>query len=200
MTTILIATGNHHKLKEIRSFFSDSQIELISFKDLKLSSPEESGKSFYENAMIKAKFGFEASGLPTIADDSGLCVEILNGQPGIHSARFAGADATDEENRRKLLNEIDFSQGNIKAYFVCCVVAKLSNDFTLQCEEQWHGEIINFETGDHGFGYDPIFYLKEKQKTAAELSETEKNKISHRGKAFSKILDQLKSSTHGKSY
>jgi XTP/dITP diphosphohydrolase len=96
MTTILIATGNHHKLKEIQSFFSDSQVELISFKDLKLSSPEESGKSFYENAMIKAKFGFEASGLPTIADDSGLCVEILNGKPGIHSARFAGADATDE--------------------------------------------------------------------------------------------------------
>jgi len=200
MTTILIATGNHHKLREISSFFSDSQIELISFKDLKLTSPEESGKSFYENALIKAKYGFESSGIPTIADDSGLCVEILNGQPGIHSARFAGANATDEENRRKLLNEIDFSQGNIKAYFVCCAVAILSNDFTLKCEEQWHGEIINVERGDHGFGYDPIFYLKEKQKTAAELSDTEKNKISHRGKAFSNILDQLNSNIRSKSY
>ena len=200
MTTILIATGNHHKLREISSFFTDSQIELISFKDLKLTSPEESGKSFYENALIKAKYGFESSGIPTIADDSGLCVEILNGQPGIHSARFAGANATDEENRRKLLNEIDFSQGNIKAYFVCCAVAILSNDFTLKCEEQWHGEIINVETGDHGFGYDPIFYLKEKQKTAAELSDIEKNKISHRGKAFSNILDQLNSNIRSKSY
>lgn len=196
---LLIATSNLGKAKEIEHALAGvSQDLLIKIKTLKdfphITPPEETGKTFFENAFLKAKYYSEKTGLLCLADDSGLEVEALGGAPGIYSSVYAGDKASDEENNRKLLEELkEIPMEKRKARFVCVMVLYHPSGKFLATEGIWDG-FIAFETrGTLGFGYDPLFLVPEYnyQKTAAELPTEEKNKISHRGKALKKMLELL---------
>lgn len=188
---LVIATANRHKADEISKRLP-GQFEIVLQSELGVDSPEETGTSFVENALIKAKNATRLTGLPALADDSGLCVDALGGRPGIHSARFAGTHATDRSNILKLLAEMDGIK-NRKAAFHCVLVyVESENDpVPLITQGQWSGEISISEQGDQGFGYDPIFFLPEQSKTAAQLSPGEKNAISHRGLALRSLAKKL---------
>ncbi len=151
---------------------------------------EENGNTFIENAIIKAKTVFNKMNLPVIADDSGLIVEEL-GEPGIFSARYAGINATDEENNKKLIKKIK-NISNRKAYFECALAFIDNSGNIFKAIERCYGEVIDSPKGDKGFGYDPIFFIPELNKTMAELDLSVKNKISHRGKAFKKLVEILR--------
>jgi XTP/dITP diphosphohydrolase len=188
MEKLLIASGNSHKILEIKEIFSGCSVEIISTKDLEhpVSEPIESGETFKANAQIKANAYTEVFDGWILADDSGICVDELDGEPGIFSARYSGLDATDEDNREKLKIELGkIGKEKSAAYFVCsiCLIHpdREKVDFF---ESKWHGEILTSEKGAKGFGYDPMFYLPEFGKTAAELDEQTKNKLSHRGQAL----------------
>lgn len=191
--TLLIATSNMGKAKEINEALKGLSLKIKTLKDFHgIELPEETGKTFFENAYLKAKYWAEKTGLMCLADDSGLEVEVLNGAPGIYSSRFAGENATDEENNRKLL---ELLQGipleKRKARFVCVIVVYHPSGKYITTEGTWEG-LIGFEPkGSYGFGYDPLFLIPEYnyQKTAAELPLEEKNKISHRGKALAKLKE-----------
>ena len=194
---ILLATNNQKKLKELKAIFKVFDVDLLSFSDFNLSSPEETGKTFLENALIKARAGAAKTGLPTIADDSGLEVEALNGAPGVYSARYAGLDATDEDNYKKLLKELSrFSQNERKAQFRCVLafVRPALDPEPIVSDEIWQGEIALNPSGKSGFGYDPVFYVKEHQCTAAELPSETKNKLSHRAQALKELIKKLEAS------
>lgn len=180
---IVFATGNSHKLQEINEISKDSGIEFILPKEG--FDPVENGTSFEENSLIKAKEAYRVSGMMCLADDSGLCVEALNGAPGLHSARYAG---TQQEKIDKILKELEPHQ-NRKAKFVC-VMTLLDNDGNLLhiSRGECHGEIAKSQSGKNGFGYDPVFIVEGANITMAEMSEDEKNKISHRAKALSDML------------
>lgn len=190
--TILVATGNPHKVTEILPFMYNRPVALKSLADFD-TVPEivENGNSFRENALIKAHVCFEHYGMPIIADDSGLEVPILNNAPGIYSSRFSGEDASDLQNNLYLLEKMKpFSGDQRKARFVCTVCYKDRNYekiFTGITE----GIILEDFVGSSGFGYDPLFYLPEIGKTYAELSREEKKSLSHRGKAMRKLLTFL---------
>lgn len=192
---LLIATSNRGKVKEISEFLKDFSLELKTLQDFcKIEPPKEIGKTFFENAYIKAKYWAEKTGLMCLADDSGLEVEILNNAPGVYSSRFAGEKATDEENNRKLLELLKgIPLEKRKARFVCVIVVYHPSKKFITAEGFWEG-LIGFEPrGSYGFGYDPIFLVPEYsyKKTAAELMPEEKNKISHRGKALVKLKEIL---------
>ncbi len=188
---LLIATSNMGKVKEISEALKDFSLEIKTLKDFcGIDPPEETGKTFFENAYLKAKYWAEKTGLMCLADDSGLEVDALNKAPGVYSARFAGQRATDEENNKKLL---ELLQGipleKRTARFVCVIVVYHPSGKYITAEEIWEG-LIGFEMkGSYGFGYDPLFLVPEYnyQKTAAELLLEEKNKLSHRGKALAKL-------------
>ena len=200
---LLIATSNMGKVREISEALRDFDLEIKTLKDYcEINPPEETGKTFFENAYLKAKYYTEKTGLMCLADDSGLEVDILNGAPGIYSSRFAGENATDEENNKKLLALLQgIPLEKRKARFVCVIVVYHPSGKYIKTEGTWEG-LIGFEPkGSHGFGYDPIFLVPEYnyEKTAAELPIEEKNKLSHRGKAlealkktFSDFLKSLK--------
>jgi len=200
---LLIATSNMGKVREISEALRDFDLEIKTLKDYcEINPPEETGKTFFENAYLKAKYYTEKTGLMCLADDSGLEVDILNGAPGIYSSRFAGENATDEENNKKLLALLQgIPLEKRKARFVCIIVVYHPSGKYIKTEGTWEG-LIGFEPkGSHGFGYDPIFLVPEYnyEKTAAELPIEEKNKLSHRGKAlealkktFSDFLKSLK--------
>ncbi|PMP69216.1 MAG: non-canonical purine NTP pyrophosphatase [Thermodesulfobacterium geofontis] len=194
-SVLLIATSNMGKVKEINELLKDLHLEIKTLQDFcKIESPEETGKTFFENAYLKAKYWAEKTGLMCLADDSGLEVEALNNAPGVYSSRFAGENATDEENNRKLLEllqGIPFEKR--KARFVCVIVVYHPSGKYITTEGTWEG-VIGFEPrGSYGFGYDPIFLVPEYdyKKTAAELAPEEKNKLSHRGKALIKLKEIL---------
>ncbi|MCD6490221.1 MAG: XTP/dITP diphosphatase [Thermodesulfobacterium sp.] len=185
---LLIATSNMGKVREISEILKDFDLEIKTLKDYcGINPPEETGKTFFENAYLKAKYYAEKTGLMCLADDSGLEVDILNGAPGIYSSRFAGENATDEENNKKLLALLKgIPLKKRKARFVCVIVVYHPSEKYIKTEGTWEG-LIGFEPkGSHGFGYDPIFLVPEYnyEKTAAELPIEEKSRLSHRGRAL----------------
>ena len=187
LSILVIATRNKNKLREFREILKDLQIEIQSLDDFG-PTPEaiEDGVSFDENAYKKAIHTAKVLGLPAIADDSGLVVDALNGEPGVYSARYAGENATDEENCNKLLNALQGVE-NRRAHFQCVLSIAVPSGPALTYEGRCDGVIIDDKRGDNGFGYDPIFYFEEFGKTFAELSMEEKNRVSHRGKALADV-------------
>ena len=188
----VLASGNLHKAEEIRGTLP-SDIELVLQSELGVDSAEETGSTFVENALIKAKHAASVTGMPSIADDSGICVAALDGAPGIFSARYAGAGASDQDNVQKLLTSLE-GKDHRNAFFYCVLVClDHANDPTpLIAEARWPGKITMNQSGDGGFGYDPVFLPEGLSKTAAELSPDEKNAISHRGQALSLLSQSLR--------
>jgi XTP/dITP diphosphohydrolase len=190
---IVFATGNEGKVREVREMLDGMGIELVSLSDY-AHVPEivEDGKSFLENALKKAKIISEFTGETVLADDSGLQVDTLGGEPGIYSARYAGESATDEENNAALLTKLkNISQEKRTAFFCCVLVLYRADGRYDYFEGKWNGQIIEERRGNNGFGYDPIFFVPELKKTAAELPAEIKNKVSHRGQAFAKLKKAL---------
>ncbi|ARJ42482.1 non-canonical purine NTP pyrophosphatase [Pantoea alhagi] len=195
MQKVVLATGNPGKVRELADLLADFGLNIVAQTDLGVESAEETGLTFIENAILKARHAAQVTGLPAIADDSGLAVDTLGGAPGIYSARYAGEAASDRQNLEKLLDALqDIPEGQRQAQFHCVLVyLRHATDPTpLVCHGSWRGEIIRTPTGVGGFGYDPIFYLPELGKTAAELSKAEKLAVSHRGQALTLLLEAMR--------
>lgn len=191
-TKILFATKNLGKVKEVAHILGEKDFELLSLNDFNnVEEIVEDGLTFEENAIKKAKFVFDKFMLPVIADDSGLVVEQLNGEPGIYSARYAGKEATDEENNAKLILKLKNFPKPHKAKFVCSAVY-FDGVRLLKSEGEIIGQIIHQPRGENGFGYDPLFLPDGYNQTTAELTLEEKNKISHRSKAFKSLSKMIK--------
>ena len=189
---IFLATKNPGKISEFKEILSELHVDLLTCNDLEIPDVEETGTTFVENAILKAKSASETTKLPSIADDSGIEVDFLNGRPGVWSARYAGSDATNEENNLKLVSELQGAADNERGACYRCVIVfmRFHNDpFPFIAQDSWRGSILEYQKGSNGFGYDPIFYLPNKGMTAAELDSGEKHKISHRGKALKKFND-----------
>jgi len=186
--TLLLATGNRHKVREIRALLNIKFIEILTLEDFpEIGAIAETGSSLEENALIKARAGYAASGLPTVGDDTGLEVDALNGAPGIYAARYAGPGCSFDDNINKLLKELDgVPLARRKARFRC-VMALVTEAGEQTVEGAIEGFITETRQGDQGFGYDPIFWVPGEQKTFAQLSPDVKNKISHRGQALEKL-------------
>lgn len=192
---IVLASSNAGKLKEIQHIFAPLKFELIPQTALNIEDAEETGLTFVENALLKARHAAKESGLPAMADDSGLCVDALHGQPGIYSARFAGMNAGNQDNIDKLLKLLQpYKDKQRRAHFFCTIVLvrRADDPVPLICQASWTGSVLNAPRGSGGFGYDPIFYIPELNQTAAELSPEIKNRLSHRGKALELLLSMLK--------
>ena len=186
--TIVIATKNKGKLREFRSILAGAYDDILSLADFDdIPDIEETGLSFRENALIKAKTTSDFLGMDAIGDDSGLVVDALGGAPGIYSARYAGEGASDDDNSQKLLSELK-GEKNRDARFVCCIALVLANGTQKFFEGECYGQIIQEKRGESGFGYDPVFYVPQYGKTMAELGPEIKNRISHRGIASEKLL------------
>ncbi|EOH98466.1 ribonuclease PH [Enterococcus haemoperoxidus ATCC BAA-382] len=190
--TIVIATRNPGKAKEFTKIFAEKGYHVKTLLDYpELPDVEETGKTFEENARLKAETIAEILKQPVLADDSGLIVDALDGRPGIYSARFAGEPTNNAANNAKLLHELTgVPKEKRTATFHCTLVFAAPDKESLVVEGEWSGEIGTIPRGDHGFGYDPLFFVPEEQQTAAELSDERKNEISHRGKAVAKLRDQ----------
>ncbi|HEY3488311.1 MAG TPA: RdgB/HAM1 family non-canonical purine NTP pyrophosphatase [Gammaproteobacteria bacterium] len=187
---IVIATGNPGKLRELQALFSDSGIELVPQTAMGVTTAEETGLTFVENALIKARNAAHQTGLAALADDSGIEVDALHGAPGIHSARYAGPRASDADNNRKLLAALAQIPDEQRTARYQCVIVYLNHALDptpLICQGTWEGLIARAYKGGGGFGYDPLFYLPERGCTAAELPAEEKNKISHRAQAIEEL-------------
>jgi XTP/dITP diphosphohydrolase len=183
----VLASNNAGKLAEFQALLSDSSLELRGQSDFQVTAAEETGMTFVENALLKARHAAAVTGLPAIADDSGLCVDALAGAPGLHSARFAGVGATDAQNVTKLLQALaQVPETQRSAHFYCVIVALRSalDPAPLIAIGRWDGSISHAEKGQNGFGYDPVFWVSGANRTAAELAPDEKNRLSHRGKAL----------------
>ncbi len=191
LSILVIATRNENKLREFREVLKDLQIEVRSLNDFgPIPEAIEDGETFDENAYKKAIHTAKVLGIPAIADDSGLVVEALHGEPGVYSARYAGENATDEENCNKLLQSLQGIDDR-KAHFQCVLSIAVPSGPALTYEGRCDGIIIDDKRGDNGFGYDPIFYFEDLGKTFAELSMGEKNRVSHRGKALSEVKSEI---------
>lgn len=190
---MILATRNKGKVKEIKSILGPLDIEVLTLDDVPaLELPPEVGNTFKENALAKAAFIAGSTGIPALADDSGLEVDYLDGRPGIYSARYAGQDATDRENYEKLLAELSGVEREKRtARFRCAIALVLPGREPLVFEGALEGFIATEPGGENGFGYDPVFFVAEEGKTAAELKPEEKNRISHRAKALEKLKDWL---------
>lgn len=191
---IVLATGNKGKVKEMADVLAEFGFEVVAQSEFGIESPEETGLTFVENALIKARYASKMTGLPAIADDSGLSVEALGGAPGLYSARYAGIDGDDAANRQKLLQEMaNVAEGERGAKFVSCIVMlQHETDPTPKIAiGECFGEILREERGENGFGYDSLFFYAPKDCTFAELETAEKKKISHRAIALAKLKRQL---------
>ncbi|MBO5068159.1 MAG: RdgB/HAM1 family non-canonical purine NTP pyrophosphatase [Clostridia bacterium] len=185
---IVLASGNSHKIKEISDMLPD--YEIVGYKQLGFDFEiEEDGTTFYENALIKAKTVSDALNLPALADDSGICVDVLDGKPGIYSARYAG-DGIDEHNNQLLLKNMQ-GQTNRKAKFVCCMVLYSPDGKIVTATGETHGQILDKCYGENGFGYDPLFFSDDLQKCLGIASSEEKNTISHRYRAIKQLKEKL---------
>lgn len=190
----ILASQNKHKAKEIEAILGgDFEIVTMDETAARGMEIEENGETFEENALIKARAVAEVTHLPTIADDSGICVKYLGGRPGVRTARFAGENATDDENIDKLLAELGgVPEEDRGAYFACCIAVVFPDGtertFTGRCD----GAILNERQGDNGFGYDPVFYVPEYKMSMAELAPEIKNSISHRSRALTAMMKGLK--------
>lgn len=186
---LIVATGNAHKLQEIKEIFEE--VEVVSAYDEGYTEDvEETGKTFAENAEIKASAAAEALQLPALADDSGLCVDVLGGAPGIYSARYAGTHGDDKANRQKLLENLQ-DKTNRKAHFTCSIALCFPGGKVIRAEGQTHGKILTKESGDNGFGYDSLFFSDDLQKSFGEASAAEKNSVSHRSRALAALKEIL---------
>ncbi len=193
MNRIVLASNNPGKLREIQALAA-GKLELLLQSDFAVPEVEETGLSFVENAILKARHAARHTGLPALADDSGLEVDALNGAPGIRSARYAGPGASDAENLQKLLQDLaDVPEHQRRARFQCVVVyMKHAEDPTpLICQGTWEGRILTAPRGENGFGYDPLFYVPTHHCASAELPPAVKNTLSHRGKALCQLFTAL---------
>jgi XTP/dITP diphosphohydrolase len=191
---VVLASSNAGKIKEFKVLLQDFDIDLIPQSELGVSDVEETGLSFIENALIKARHAALVTGLPAIADDSGLAVDALDGAPGIYSARYAGEQAGAADNINKLLKALEKIPDEKRSASFHCILVFMSHPLDptpLVCDGKWSGNILRRARGEDGFGYDPIFYVPTEKKTAAELSSALKNKISHRGIALQSLLKML---------
>ena len=192
---VVLASKNRHKLVEISKITEQFDMELVLQSDLGVDiDVEENGVSFEENSFIKAEAIMKATGLPALADDSGIAVDALNGEPGIYSARYGFDDSLDDWGRLELLlkNTEHVPDGQRQAQFVCVITMVTPDGKTIQARGEIHGELTREARGENGFGYDPIFYYPPLGKTTAELSPEEKNAVSHRGNALKVFYEKLK--------
>ncbi len=194
---LVLASGNAGKLVELRELLADRAIELVPQQALGIGDAEESASTFVENALIKARHAARISSLPALADDSGLCVDALDGAPGLRSARYAGSHGDAAANIAKLLDALrEVPDARRSAHFHCTIVLLRSADdpAPLIAEGRWHGRILPAPRGAHGFGYDPVFFDPAHGLGAAELDPAIKNRISHRGQALAQLLAMLQPS------
>ncbi len=192
---IVLATGNQGKVKELGSMLQALNVEVLAQSEFKVGDVAETGTTFVENAIIKARHAAKQTGLPAIADDSGLAVDALGGAPGVYSARYAGEQATDQSNIDKLLVEMQgVPEAKRTARFLCVLVYMRHADdpSPIICQGEWAGEITNKQVGTNGFGYDPVFWIPSENCCSAELSKAQKNALSHRGQALRQLLNILK--------
>lgn len=204
MKKLILASNNQGKLTEFQSLFDKANlgISIVPQGELGITDADETGLSFIENAIIKARHASSASGLPALADDSGLCVPVLGNFPGIYSARYAslnnmGEKGDDGANNQTLLTKLQpfFEKGEtVDAFFVCvlALVRHADDPLPMIAQGVWRGQILKEPMGEHGFGYDPLFWLPELNKSSAQLQKADKNAISHRGQALDKLIAHLK--------
>jgi XTP/dITP diphosphohydrolase len=194
MKKIVLASGNKGKVREINQLLGGLDIEVVPQSDFGVPEAEETGLSFVENAILKARNAAEHTGLPAIADDSGIEIDALSGEPGIYSARFAGAGATDADNVTKVLNLLEGVANTSRSARFQCLMVYMRHDkdpTPVICQGTWEGVITTEPRGENGFGYDPVFLVPEHNCTAAQLAPEVKNSISHRGQALQKLLQAL---------
>jgi XTP/dITP diphosphohydrolase len=194
MTKVVLATSNPGKLREMRTMLQNMPWEIVAQNEFDCPDATEDGLSFVENAIKKARHACAYTGLPSIADDSGLEVDALLGAPGIYSARYSGADASDEKNIHKLLQALKDVPSNKRSARFRCVLVYMRHDLDpspLICEGSWEGRIASHEQGENGFGYDPIFYVPTYDCSSAQLCPDKKNSLSHRGQALRALADTL---------
>jgi len=194
MNKIVLATGNRGKVAEIQALLAPLATVIVPQSEFAIAEAEETGLTFVENAIIKARHAAALTGLPALADDSGLEVDALQGAPGIWSSRFAGPDASDHDNVDKLLRELhDIPEEKRSARFQCVIVymSHARDPTPLICQGTWEGRILYEPRGSNGFGYDPVFYVPNHDCASAELSAATKNRISHRGQALACLLKSL---------
>lgn len=195
MQKVVLATGNAGKVRELADLLEGFGLNVVAQTELGVDSADETGLTFIENAILKARHAAQATGLPAIADDSGLAVDALGGAPGIYSARYAGIDASDRQNLEKLLDALkEVPDGKRQAQFHCVLVyMRHADDPTpLVCHGSWAGEITRTPAGEGGFGYDPIFFVPSEGKTAAEMTRDEKRGLSHRGQALKLLMEAMR--------
>ena len=193
---LVLASGNAGKLAEFRQLFADSGLDFHPQSEFGVDDVEETGLTFVENALLKARHASRISGLPALADDSGLCVDALNGAPGLYSARYAGAHGNDGANTAKLLHELrDVADERRSARFVCVLVllCHAEDPQPVIAQGSWEGRILHAPRGAGGFGYDPVFLAPDLGMSAAELTATDKHRFSHRGQAMAKLHSLLQS-------
>ena len=196
MQKLVLASNNAGKLREFQALLAPLDFEVIPQGQLGIPSCEEPFETFVENALAKARHASAASGLPALADDSGICVDALDGAPGVYSARYAGEPSNDAANNQKLITALQ-GESNRAAHYVCALVfVNHANDpKPLTVQTEWQGLIQDQAAGENGFGYDPYFFLPDQNMTAAQLDPTLKNRISHRGQALRELITQLKMRT-----
>lgn len=192
MKQLVLASGNPGKLREFATLFLPLGIELIPQSNFNVPEADEPHCTFVENALAKARHASALTGLPALADDSGICADALNGAPGVYSARFAGEPKSDSRNNEKLVADLH-GNANRRAHYVAVLVLvrNAKDPQPIIAEGEWHGEIVDLPQGDGGFGYDPHFFVSSFGKTAGQLSAEEKNRVSHRGKALEKLIANL---------
>lgn len=191
---IVLASGNKGKLKEFNQVLGGLGVTVVPQSEFAVPDADETGLSFVENAIIKARHASQLTGLPALADDSGLEVDALQAAPGIYSARFAGAGAKDADNNRQLLELLEGKQGAERSARFRCVLVFMrhAKDPTpLICQGSWEGQILESSRGDNGFGYDPLFLIPELDKASAELTPEQKNRLSHRGQAVQQLIGKI---------
>ncbi len=195
MQKVVLATGNAGKVRELADLLSDFGLDVVAQTSLGVDSADETGLTFIENAILKARHAAQITELPAIADDSGLAVDALGGAPGIYSARYAGEDGNDGKNLHKLLETMkQVPDGQRQARFHCVLVylRHAADPTPLVCHGSWEGQITRQPAGNGGFGYDPVFFVPSEGKTAAELTREEKRAISHRGQALKLLLEAMR--------
>ena len=191
MRRLVLASGNRGKFDELRDLLVPAGFELIAQSDLGVEDAEETGNTFVENALLKARHATRATGLPALADDSGLLVDALDGEPGLRSARYAGSHGNAAANNALLLERLHDARRSAHFYCVLVLLRWAEDPQPLIAEGVWHGRILMTPRGAHGFGYDPVFFDPEHGMSAAELEPALKNRISHRGRAITRLLELL---------
>ena len=192
MEQIVLATGNKGKIREFSEAFSHLSIDCVPVKDvISIEEPEETGTTFMENALLKARYYAKATNRPCLADDSGITVDALNGAPGVYSARYAGHHGDDQANNEKLIRELQ-GKSDRTGHYVCALALVYPDGREVTAEGYCDGLVQDEPKGENGFGYDPIFYLPERGMTTGEMEPEEKNAISHRGIAIRKMVEILK--------